>query len=75
VFFGATVEVCDDAGCRSSYCIVGVDEADVARGHISWVSPLARVLLKLRVGDVAMLRTPNGESELEVLAVIYREIA
>jgi len=75
VFFGATVMVCDDAGCRSSYCIVGVDEADVARGHISWVSPLARVLLKLRVGDVAMLRTPNGASELEVLAVIYREIA
>jgi transcription elongation factor GreB len=75
VFFGATVTICDDVGCRSSYCIVGVDEADVARGHISWVSPLARVLLKLRVGDVAMLRTPNGESELEVLAVIYREIA
>ena len=74
VFFGATVTVCDDAGCQGSYCIVGVDEADVARGHISWVSPLARALLKLRVGDVAMLRTPAGVSELEVLTVIYREL-
>jgi len=74
VFFGATVTVCDDGGCQSRYCIVGVDEADVARGHISWVSPLARALLKLRVGDVAMLRTPAGVSELEVLTVIYREL-
>ncbi|HEY4696743.1 MAG TPA: transcription elongation factor GreB [Gallionella sp.] len=74
VFFGATVTVCDDGGCQSRYCIVGVDEADVARGHISWVSPLARALLKLRVGDVAMLRTPAGVSELEVLTVTYREL-
>jgi len=74
VFFGATVTVCDDTGCESRYCIVGVDEADVARGHISWVSPLARTLLKLRVGDVALLRTPVGVSELEVLAVSYREL-
>jgi transcription elongation factor GreB len=73
VFFGATVTVCDDGGCESHYCIVGVDEADVARGHISWVSPLARALLKLRVGDVASLRTPVGVSELEVLTVTYRE--
>ena len=74
VFFGATVTVCDDEGCQSRYCIVGVDEADVARGHISWVSRLARALLKLRVGDVAMLRTPAGVSELEVLTVTYREL-
>lgn len=73
VFFGATVTVCDDGGCQSRYCIVGVDEADVARGHISWVSPLARALLKLRVGDVASLRTPVGVSELEVLTVTYCE--
>jgi transcription elongation factor GreB len=75
VYFGATVTVCDDDGCLSSYCIVGVDEADVSRGHISWVSPLARALLKLRVGEVAMLRTPNGASELEVQTVIYREVS
>lgn len=74
VFFGATVTVCDDNGCESIYCIVGVDEADVGRGRISWVSPLARALLKLREGEVAMLRTPVGISELEVLSVIYREL-
>jgi len=74
VFFGATVTVCDDTGCRNSYCIVGVDEADAARGHISWVSPLAKALLKLHVGDMAILRTPKGSSELEVLAVSYQKL-
>ncbi len=74
VFFGATVTVCDENGCESSYCIVGVDEADVARGRISWVSPLARALLRLREGEVALLRTPLGVNELEVLTVIYREL-
>ncbi len=74
VFFGATVTVCDDGGCERIYCIVGVDEADVTRGHISWVSPLARALLKLRAGEVALLRTPAGLSELEVLTVTYREL-
>jgi transcription elongation factor GreB len=66
--------VYDDSGCENSYCIVGVDEADVARGMISWVSPLARALLKLREGEVAMLRTPVGLSELEVLRVAYRAL-
>lgn len=73
-FFGATVTVCDDSGCESVYCIVGVDEADVARGLISWVSPLARALAKLREGDVAMLRTPVGVTELEILSVVYRAL-
>jgi len=73
VFFGASVTVSDD-GREQSYCIVGVDEADVARGHISWVSPLARALIKLRVGDVVLLRTPTGASELELLSINYREI-
>jgi len=71
VFFGATVTVCDEQGCESVYCIVGVDEADVARGLISWVSPLARALTKLREGEVAILRTPVGITELEVLSVVY----
>lgn len=74
VFFGATVMICDDAGHERSYCIVGVDEANPRRGHISWVSPLARALLKLRVGDVAMLRTPTGITELELMSVIYCEL-
>ena len=71
VFFGATVTVCDANGSESTYSIVGVDEADVAGGRISWVSPLARALLKLREGDVATLRTPTGLNELEVVGVMY----
>ena len=74
VFFGATVTVCDANDCESTYCIVGVDEADVAAGRISWVSPLARSLLKLREGDVAMLRTPAGINELEVTCIVYCEL-
>ena len=74
VFFGATVTVCDDNGCESIYSIVGVDEADVGSGLISWVSPLARTLLKLREGEVAILRTPVGVQELEILSVRYREL-
>lgn len=71
VFFGATVTVCDELGVENRYAIVGIDEADVGRGHISWVSPLARALLKLRVGDTVVLRTPVGVSELELLVVGY----
>ena len=71
VFFGATVTVCKDDGCEATYAIVGVDEADVSRGHISWVSPLARALLKLHEGDVARLQTPLGIIELEVVKVCY----
>jgi len=71
VFFGATVTVCDINGCENTYSIVGVDEADVAGGRISWVSPLARALLKLREGDTATLRTPTGINELEVVDIMY----
>lgn len=71
VFFGATVTVCNDAGAELTYAIVGVDEADLSRGHISWVSPLARALLKLHEGDVARLMTPVGIAELEVVKVRY----
>jgi len=71
VFFGATVTVCDSSGCENTYSIVGVDEADVSAGRISWVSPLARALLKLSEGEVATLRTPTGINELEVVGVIY----
>jgi len=71
IFFGATVTVCDSNGCESTYSIVGVDEANVGGGLISWVSPLARALLKLREGDTAILRTPVSVQELEILSVIY----
>ena len=71
IFFGATVTVCDEYGCESTYCIVGVDEADVGSGRVSWVSPLSRALLKLRVGEVAILHTPLGVQELEIMLVTY----
>jgi len=74
VFFGATVTVCDSNGCKNTYSIVGVDEADVGNGLISWVSPLARTLIKLREGEVAILRTPAGVQELEILSVAYRKL-
>jgi len=75
VFFGATVTVCDSSGYENTYSIVGVDEADVTNGRISWVSPLARALLKLNEGDVAKLQTPTGINELEVVSVIYCMLA
>jgi len=75
VFFGATVTVCDGNGCESTYSIVGVDEADPRKGLISWVSPLARALLKLREGEMAALRTPAGVQEMEILSVVYCELS
>lgn len=74
VFFGATVTLCDESGCESIYSIVGVDEAEPGQGRISWVSPLARALAKLREGDLAMLQTPAGISELEIVRVVYAEL-
>ena len=74
VFFGATVTVCKEGGSECTYSIVGVDEADPAHGLISWVSPLARALLKAREDDVVMLRIPGGVEELVVAEVVYCSI-
>ena len=71
VFFGATVTYADDAGRSTTITILGVDEADSAQGQISWVAPVARALIKARVGDVVRLAMPGGAQELEVLAVEY----
>lgn len=71
VFFGATVCYADDEGRETTVTILGVDEADSAQGQISWVSPVARALLKARVGDVVRLVIPGGIQELEVLSVDY----
>ena len=71
VFFGATVTYADAAGTETTVTIMGVDEADSAQGQISWVSPVARALLKARVGDVVRLVVPGGVQELEVLDVQY----
>ncbi|PZO17318.1 MAG: transcription elongation factor GreB [Burkholderiales bacterium] len=71
VFFGVTVTYADDSGAETTVTILGVDEADSAQGQISWVSPVARALLKAKVGDVVRLVVPGGAQELEVLAVTY----
>ncbi|TEA77980.1 transcription elongation factor GreB [Allopusillimonas ginsengisoli] len=71
VFFGATVVYCDKAGEEFRVTIVGVDEAEPLQGRISWISPVARALLKAREGDTIALRTPAGLDELDVIEVIY----
>ncbi len=71
VFFGVTVTYADDIGTETTVTILGVDEADSSQGQISWVSPVARALLKAKVGDVVRLVVPGGTQELEVLAVNY----
>lgn len=74
VFFGATVTVLDEKGEEATYSIVGMDEADPARGRISWVSPLARALLKAREGDCVRCQVPGGYRELEILKVRYQAL-
>lgn len=71
VFFGATVEYADQNGQEITVTIVGVDEAEPLNGKISWISPVARALLKSEEGDVVSLRTPGGLQELEVLTIHY----
>ncbi len=71
VFFGATVTYADSQGAETTVTVLGVDEADSAQGQISWVSPIARALLKARVGDVVRLLVPGGAQELEILSVTY----
>ncbi|MEZ5701149.1 MAG: transcription elongation factor GreB [Burkholderiaceae bacterium] len=71
VFFGATVVVAHPDGEETTVTILGVDEVDSAQGQISWVSPLARALLKARLGDTVRLQVPGGVQELEVVSVEY----
>jgi transcription elongation factor GreB len=75
IYFGATVTVANATGEERTVSIVGVDEIDTARGYISWVSPMARALLKAREGDCVTLRTPGGIEELDVVAVRYLPLA
>jgi transcription elongation factor GreB len=70
VFFGAQVRVRGAAGERTVR-IVGIDETDAKKGHVSWISPMARALLKAREGDKVTLRMPAGTEELEILEVSY----
>jgi len=71
VRFGATVTVRDHSGAETSYRIVGVDETDLDRDWVSWLSPIAKALLNARVGQRVKFKFPSGEGELEILRVGY----
>ena len=75
IFFGATVTYAyvHGGGEERTITIVGMDEVDTKRGHVSWRSPIAQVLLKRRSGDVVTLATPAGEAEIEIITVRYAE--
>lgn len=74
VLFGATVTIRDEEDREKVYSIVGVDEIDLDKGKISWVSPLGSALLKAREGDVVMFRSPRGMKEIEVMKIEFKEI-
>jgi transcription elongation factor GreB len=74
VFFGATVTYKDAAGREEVVSIVGVDEVDVNRRHVSWMSPLARALMKSKPGDRVVLRAPKKTEHIEIIDVEYRPI-
>ena len=71
VFFGATVTYANAKGEQRTVTIKGIDEADSLRGEVSWISPIARALLKSRVGDEVQLVTPLGAEKIEVVEVLY----
>ena len=77
IYFGATVTYAYVRGGKDerTVTIVGVDEVDTKRGQVSWLSPIARVLLKRRSGDIVTLATPAGEAEIEIIGVRYRATA
>lgn len=75
IFFGATVEYVDGSGAAQTVTIVGMDEVDLPRGHVSWISPIAKALLKRRAGDTLKLATPGGVEEIEIVDVRYQAIA
>ena len=75
VYFGATVTVAGGTGGERTVSIVGIDEIDTARGYISWISPMARALLKAREGDTVTVHTPGGIEELDVVDVRYVALA
>jgi transcription elongation factor GreB len=74
-FFGATVRYADAAGTERVVSIVGTDEVDLDRNHISWVSPLGRALMKSEAGDRVLLQAPGGTGYLTVLEVSYQAIS
>ena len=73
VFLGATVTYADEQDNERTVRIVGVDEADLERGEVSWIAPIARALLKAQEGDVVELRTPAGPQNIEVVRIAYED--
>lgn len=73
-FFGATVRYANEAGTEREVSIVGSDEVDLHRNHISWVSPLGRALMKSEEGDTVVLQAPGGTTHLTILEVRYERI-
>ena len=71
VRFGASVTVRDRGGGESHYRIVGVDETDIDRGWVSWLSPIAKALLNARLGERVRIELPSGQEELEILSIAY----
>jgi transcription elongation factor GreB len=74
-FFGATVRYANAAGTELVVSIVGTDEVDLKRNHISWVSPLGHALMKSAAGDQVVLQAPGGTADLTVLEVCYKRIS
>jgi transcription elongation factor GreB len=71
VFFGATVIYAEENGTKKTVKLVGIDEADITQGKVSWISPIAKALLKSEVNDIVELSTPSGIQKLTVLAITY----
>lgn len=71
---GATVVVTGEAGNERTVSIVGTDEIDPTAGRVSWISPIAKALLRGSLGDVVTMRTPRGNEELEIVAIRYDEL-
>lgn len=74
ILFGATVTLTNEEGKTKTFSIVGIDETDVVRGKISWISPMGRALLSASEGDSITVRTPKGDEDFEIDEVIYCEL-
>ncbi len=74
VLFGATVRMLQEDDIEKVYSIVGIDETDLSKGYVSWISPIATALFKAKVGDVITFRSPKGLKEIEILEITYKEL-
>ena len=71
VLFGATIAVIDDEGIMHRFTIVGEDEADIAANKVSWVSPLAKALIRHKIGDIVIWERPAGNLNLEIISIYF----